>query len=147
MNTLTKANNQRSITRPWLRDFLDLENLFDGGSWLKPFERTVPAVNVYENNKNFMVDVVAPGFKKDDFKVSVDEDMLTISAEAQKKSESEDVEYNRREFSYSSFTRSFCLPDNASKDSIDANYSDGILKLTIPKTENKAKSSKKIPIK
>jgi HSP20 family protein len=147
MNTLTKTNNQRSMTRPWLRDFLDMENLFDGGNWLKPLQRSAPAVNVSENDKNFLVDVVAPRFKKDDFKVSINDDMLTISAEAKNTSTDEDIEYNRREYSYSSFTRSFCLPDNASKDKIDANYLDGILKLTIPKTENSAKPARTIPIK
>ena len=147
MNTLTIANNQRSITRPWLRDFMDLENLFDSSNWLKQFDRSAPAVNVSENDKIFIVDVVAPGFKKDDFKVSIEDDMLTISAEAQNKSDEENVAYNRREFSYSSFTRSFCLPDNAAKDTIDANYADGILKLTIPKTEIKPKPTKTIPIK
>ena len=148
MNTLTKANNgNRSLARPWLRDFMDLENLFDGGNWLKPLEKFVPAVNVSENDKNFMVDVVAPGFKKDDFKVSIEDDMLTISGEAKNKSANDDVAYNRREFSYSSFTRSFSLPDIAKRDSIEANYTDGILKLTIPKMAVKPKDTKTIPIK
>jgi HSP20 family protein len=147
MKTLMKTDNQRSMMRPWLRDFSDVENLFDSRNWLRPLERSLPAVNVSENDKNFMVDVVAPGFKKDDFKISVDEDMLTISAEAKKESTDEGVEYNRREYSYSSFTRSFCLPDNAKGDNIEANYSDGVLKLTIPKNEVKTKPTKTIPIK
>jgi len=147
MNALTRTNNQRNIMRPWLRDFFDMENLFDGGNWLRPLEKSVPAVNVSEDEKNFIVDVIAPGFKKDDFNVSIDDDMLTISGEAKKEIKDDNVAYNRREYSYNSFTRSFSLPDNAKRDGINASYTDGILKLAIPKNEPTIKPSKTIPIK
>src|SRR3954467_6143555 len=118
MNTLTKTHNGHNVSRPSLmRDFFDVENFFEPSSWLRSAGRSFPAVNLSENDKNFMVDIVAPGFKKEDFKVNMDEDnMLTISAETKKEETDENKEYSRREYSYSSFTRSFNIPDNAKGD-------------------------------
>jgi HSP20 family protein len=79
--------------------------------------------------------------------VNCDDDMLIISAETKSESKQEDKNYGRREYNCSSFTRSFNLPENAKADNIEANYKDGILNLTIPKKETKAKQSKTIPIK
>jgi len=91
---------------------------------------------------------VAPGFKKEDFKLKVEDDVLTISAESksEKKEEGKEKEYTRREYSYSSFTRSFHLPDNVKDDSITASYQDGILKLELPKSKVQVKATKEIPI-
>jgi HSP20 family protein len=106
-----------------------------------------PAVNISEDDKSFTVDVISPGFKKDDFKINVDDDILTISAEnKQESNEGSGKEYSRREYSYSSFTRSFRLPDNAKDDAISAKYNDGILQITIPKTDQQEKASKQISI-
>lgn len=146
MSTLTKTNNQRSLMRPWLRDFFDVENFFDGNSLLRPMTRSVPAVNVSENDKNFVVEVAAPGFRKEDFKVSVEEDTLTISAETKSEAKDENKEYSRREYNYSSFTRSFSLPENAQADNIGASYTDGVLKLSIPKNESRSKPGRTIQL-
>jgi HSP20 family protein len=99
--------------------------------------------------KNYSVEVVAPGFKKEDFKLKVEDDILTISAESksEKKEEGKEKEYTRREYSYSSFTRSFHLPDNVKDDSIAASYHDGILKLELPKSKVQVKATKEIAIK
>jgi HSP20 family protein len=147
MNTLVKKNNGRNPADPWMSDFFDVDNLF-GRGWLKPFEKSLPAVNISENEKMYTVEVVAPGMKKDDFKVNVEEDILTISAESKHESteEDKDRQYSRREYSHSSFTRSFRLPDNAKDDSIDAHYEDGVLKLTIPKSKTQVKASKQIKV-
>lgn len=132
---------------PWM-DFFDVDNMF-GRSWMKPFEKSLPAVNISENEKMYHVDVVAPGMKKEDFKVNVEDDILTISAASKHESteEDRDKQYSRREYSHSSFTRSFRLPENAKDDSIDARYEDGVLKLSIPKTAMEVKASKEIEIK
>ncbi len=103
----------------------------------------------YCRKKNYSVEVVAPGFKKEDFKLKVDDDILTISAEskAETKENGKEKEYTRREYSYSSFTRSFRLPDDVKDDSISASYLDGVLKLELPKSKVQVKASKEITIK
>ncbi len=143
MNVPEKKNRAVSYD-PW-RDFFSWENFF-------PTERAarqLPAVNISEDDKNYVVDVIAPGFKKDDFKVHVEDDVLTISAESKHESKEEDEKkrYSRREYSYSSFTRSFKLPENTKDDGITASYADGVLKLNVPKSEQQVKASKQIAIK
>lgn len=148
MNTLVKKNNGRNLADPWTSDFFDVDNLF-GRGWLKPFDKTLPAVNISENEKGYNVDVVAPGMKKEDFRINVEDDVLTISAESRHEAteEDKDRQYSRREYSHSSFTRSFRLPDNAKDDDIAASYEDGVLKLTIPKSKKQVKATKEIKIK
>ena len=141
MANLVKRDMGRMVD-PW-KDFFDL------GLWgSRGMERNnFPAVNISDDEKAYMVDVVAPGFKKEDFKINVEEDMLTISAEVKKETEEgKGRDYSRREFSYSSFTRSFHLPENAKDDQISARYQDGILHLSIPKTEKQVKATKQINI-
>src|SRR3954464_8749163 len=103
MSNLARRN--RDIN-PW-RDFLNLDE-FLGNNWAARSSQ-LPAVNISENEKCYNVEVVAPGFKKEDFKVKVDDDILTISAETKNETteEGKNKEYTRREYSSSSFTRSF----------------------------------------
>ena len=151
MNNLVKSNRQLRSYDPW-RDFLNFESFFPP-EFAKQSTK-FPAVNISEDDKSYMVDVVAPGFRKEDFKVNVDDDVLTISAETKKEStdgngsngNNKDKQFTRREYSYSAFTRSFSLPDNAKDDSIKANYKDGILKLEIPKSEQQVKATKAISV-
>lgn len=135
---------RRNAADPW-RDFFDLD-LF--GDRFNPAKSSLPAVNIAEDGKNYIVDVVAPGFKKEDFKINVEDDMLTISAESKHESEEggRGKEYTRREYSYSSFTRSFRLPDNAKDDSIAARYNDGVLEITIPKAEEQQKATRQVNV-
>ncbi|MBK7872616.1 MAG: Hsp20/alpha crystallin family protein [Saprospiraceae bacterium] len=113
-----------------VENFFDNDNDFE--KWWKG-AKTIPAVNVVETDKSFDMEVAAPGMKKEDFKVEVKEGMLMISAETKHEEEETKENYTRREFSYSSFNRSFRLPENVKADNIVANYKDGILKLTMPK--------------
>ena len=144
MANLVKTNRAEV---PW-RDFFNVDNFFDRG-WLNKWEKEFPAVNIAENEKNYSVEVVAPGFRKEDFKLKVEDDILTISAESksEKKENGKDKEYTRREYSYNSFTRSFRLPDNVKDDSISASYQDGILLLELPKSKMQVKATKEIAIK
>lgn len=98
---------------------------------------TIPAVNIKETNDTFDVEVAAPGMKKDDFKVELDGNMLTISSEKTNETNEKDGErYSRREFSYQSFQRTFQLPkDVVDSDRIEARYENGLLHLVIPKKE------------
>ena len=98
---------------------------------------TIPAVNIKETKETFEVELAAPGMKKDDFKIHLDGNMLTISSETNNEyEEKEDSKYSRKEFSYQSFQRSFTLPkDVVDSDKINAKYEGGVLHLTIPKKE------------
>lgn len=145
MGTLTKSSRQLQTYDPW-RDFFGMDSFLP--SEFSRSSRSLPAVNISEDDKGYHIDVIAPGFKKEDFKIDVDDDMLTISAEAKTEStkEGDNKQYTRREYSYSAFTRSFRLPDNAKDDSINANYTDGVLKLHIPKSQQQVKATKHISV-
>ena len=113
------------------RDLWDrrLGNVYESGS-------SMPAVNIRETDNEFAVDVAAPGMKKDDFKIELDNNMLTISSEREQQEEKKEGDYCRREFSYSSFKRSFSLPENmVNTEKINAKYEDGVLVIHLPKKE------------
>lgn len=108
---------------------------------------TVPAVNITETDKKYALSLAAPGLKKEDFNIDVQGNMLTISAEKEAQSEEKNEDYTRQEYNYSSFCRSFTLPEEVKRDGIEAEYKDGVLSLTMPKNEVSAKSGTKIKIK
>ncbi len=95
----------------------------------------VPDANVIETEKDFQIELAAPGMDRKDFNVKVENDTIRISAEKKEEKEEKGKNFRRKEFSYNSFTRSFMLPSNVLADGIDAKYDQGILKLTIPKKE------------
>ncbi|WP_020596671.1 Hsp20/alpha crystallin family protein [Spirosoma panaciterrae] len=110
----------------------------------------VPAVNVAEHPDGFRIEVAAPGLKKENFKLSLNHNNLTISGSQETKtdeSEKPAEKYTRREFSYSSFQRTFTLPTSVDADRIQATYTDGILKIEMPKREEaKVKPPRQIEI-
>ena len=108
---------------------------------------TVPAVNVKESKDAFKLNVAAPGFKKEDFKLEVKNGYLIISGEAKEEKEDKDETFTRREYSYNTFSRSFSLPENVNGDAIAAQYADGVLKVTMPKTKADDKPVKQIAVK
>ena len=110
---------------------------------------TVPAVNISENQNEYMVSVAAPGLKKNDFNIDLEGTMLTISCEKEENVEDDSQRHTRREYSYTTFSRSFTLPEDVMKDKIEATYEDGVLKISLPKTEQakKAAMSKHISVK
>jgi HSP20 family protein len=95
----------------------------------------LPAVNIRENEKDYELELAVPGMKKDDFNVEVDNNIMTISAEVNTETDVSEENYTRREFSFTSFKRSFTLPETINEDKIKASYVDGILKFTLPKKE------------
>ncbi|QTD37633.1 Hsp20/alpha crystallin family protein [Polaribacter batillariae] len=109
---------------------------------------TLPAVNIKENENDFIVEVAVPGMDKKDFKIDLDNDVLTISSEKKTENEKTDDNYTRKEYSYMSFRRSFTLPKGVvDSDKIKANYKNGELKITIPKLEEaKPKPAKLIEV-
>ena len=93
----------------------------------------MPAVNVHETEKSYEVELAAPGLSKKDFKITAEEGILTVSSEKKEEKEQKEKDYTRKEFEYSSFSRSFTLPQNINEEDIKATYEEGILKLTIAK--------------
>ena len=108
----------------------------------------VPAVNIIEDDKGVEIDVAAPGLKKDDFEIKVEDNILTISAHKEQEKLEEGANYIKKEFAYETFQRSFTLPENMfNTDKIEAKYEDGILKIYIPKVEEQQKKVKKVKVK
>ena len=105
---------------------------------------TLPAVNIKENEKSFEVELAIPGKKRDDFNIEIDEHVLTISMETQAEDEEVRDNYTRKEFSYSSFRRSFTLPKTIDESNIEASYREGILQITLPKKEEALPKPKRL---
>lgn len=146
--------NNGSLTAKRRRE--DLPTLFDDffKPWREWFDNewervaTVPAVNVKEDSQSFKITMAAPGLKKEDFKIDVDGNLITISAEKTSKKEEKEEKYTRNEYNYTSFSRTFTLPDNIKTDKIEAQYDSGELTLLLPKVaEEKVETHKKIEIK
>lgn len=109
---------------------------------------SMPAVNVAETKDDYNLSLAAPGLKKDDFKIDMDGNMLTISAEKEEEKEEKEKNYSRREYNYSSFKRTFTIPEDVNVDKIDATYTDGVLKVLLPKKEEaKSHALKTIAVK
>lgn len=135
---LVNFNSPMMPTLPRLFDDFFTRDLFDWNTNNFSFTNTtLPAVNIVEDNDGFVVEMAAPGMKKDDFKIELDNEILKISSEKKEEKElKEDERYTRREFSYQSFVRTFHLPKSVVDDSkIKAKYEDGILRIMIPKRE------------
>jgi HSP20 family protein len=142
--TLAKINNRMPTVfddffKPW-------NEWFDGGMLGRI--NNIPAVNITEHKDNFMVSLAAPGLKKDDFKIDIEGDMLTISSEKEESKEEKDKKFTRKEYNFSSFSRSFTLPAEIIKEKIEAKYEDGVLKIALPRKDAvKAEIAKHIAVK
>jgi HSP20 family protein len=137
-----------TITRRSYKPFY-MSNLFDEDFFPVPGNRTssMPAVNIKEDEKNYTLELAVPGMDKKDLKIDINEDVLTISSEIKHESEENKDGYKRKEFSYSSFSRSFYIPENVNRDKIEASYKDGILSVGLPKQEEeKSKLSRQVSI-
>ncbi len=140
-------------TRSVFTDFFtDVDRFFDQDlfmlpmHWRKQFETSVPAVNIRENDKEYTIEVAAPGMKKDDFNIDMEEGMLTISCQKEQEQKEDKENYRRREYNYSSFSRSFSLPESVKPEDIKAHYENGVLLLNVPKTQEQQRPKKKIKI-
>ncbi len=132
--TLVKRSNFPSLLNErWLTDFMDTDRFFDSDLLKMTYAPPLPLVNILEEEKEFLLEMAAPGMTKKDFHINIDNGVLTISAENKVEKEEVKKDFTRKEFSFNSFTRSFTLPENASDEKIDATYENGILKLHIGK--------------
>ena len=126
-------------------DFLDNE-------WMVKANATAPAINVIESDKEYKVELAAPGMKKEDFDIHIDENndlVITMEKKEEKKEENKQTRFLRREFSYTKFQQALILPEDVDKDKIDAKVEDGVLTIELPKRspEEAKKAAKKIAIK
>jgi len=139
-----------SFSRFWDDDDFFNRGLMNWGlSNFSDVNTTLPAVNIRETDDNYVVEMAAPGMKKENFKIELENNILTISSEkSEEHEENGNEKYSRREFSYQSFQRSFNLPKEVvDEEKIEANYKDGVLHLTIPKKEEaKQRPPRKIEI-
>ena len=148
--TLIKFKNESPVrNRERIPMWSDLFNdLFENVVSTPDFRRsTVPTVNIIESDDNYRLEMAAPGLKKEDFKINVENDRLIVSSEKKTEASDKNEKYTRQEFSYSSFLRSFTLPEVVNLEAINANYENGILSLTLPKKEEaKPKAPREIKI-
>lgn len=138
---ITKATGNAPVLfsdffKPWNEWFPNGDNLWNN-------MLSMPAVNITENEKAYQVSLAAPGMKKEDFKIDVDGNILSISAEKEESTEEKEKKFTRREYSYSSFSRSFTLPDEVNQEKIEAAYEAGVLNLTLPRREEAKKTTAK----
>jgi HSP20 family protein len=144
----TKALTRSSIMPSIFEDFFKPWSQWFDDSGLVNRVANLPSVNIKENGNHYTVSLAAPGLKKEDFNIEVDGNVLTISSEKEESTEDKGDRYTRREYSYTSFSRSFTLPDDVKPEAIDARYEAGELKITLPRKENgnKASASKRIAV-
>ena len=146
--TLVKRNNgqSKSVRKP----SSDLIERFDPFSLRTPLETRlfsqVPAMNIRENENEFLLELAAPGLQKKDFKVKIENDTLSINVEKEEEREENQGDFSRKEYSYNSFRRFFSVPNTVNSEKIEAKYEDGILKLVLPKTEEGKRQYKEIKI-
>ncbi len=150
--SLVKFRKRRPFGNLVTSDFFDMEDFFDNRFWNQGLlndsfwtgRKGEPALNIKENDANFEIELAAPGFAKKDFKITIEDGFLNISAEKSTSEEEKEDNYTRREFSYNSFERSLQLPENIKDEEVKAKYNDGILSFKLNKKEVEKKQKAKI---
>ena len=144
--TLVKFNNKAdNALLPGFNDVFD--SIFNDTFFGDRMITRVPAVNISESENNYHVELAAPGLKKEDFKLNLERNQLSISVEQSAEQQDTQKNFSKREYSYNSFVRSFTLPDSADHSQIEASYTDGILRIDIAKREEAKAVRRQIEIK
>jgi len=138
------ANNNRSLM-PGFSDVFD--SIFNDTFFSDRMISRVPAANISESADHYHVELAAPGLKKEDFKINLDRNVLSVSVEQNLENNESEKNYSKREYGYNSFVRSFTLPESADENRIDAAYTDGVLKIDISKREEAKNIRRQIEIK
>lgn len=151
MTLLSLKNRENEVARRnnWLT-FDDIFNNFfeTTNNHVWNHQMVKPLSNIYENKDNFKIEMAIPGVKKENIKINLDKNVLSISSEVENENVENNNLYERREFNYSNFERLFTLPKSADLEKIDANFHDGMLEITILKREEaKDKPARTIEIK
>ena len=145
MRTLVKSNRHNHPASNFFFDDFFGRDFFNFPAVEKKVEATVPAVNVKETDEAFIVEVAIPGVNKEAVKIELNENVLSISSETKKEENEQNEKYTRKEYSYSSFRRSFTIDEDAiNTEAIDAKFENGILSIALPKKEAKQPEQKKI---
>lgn len=141
--TLIKWKNDRINTPAIFNDFF--EDFFnrDVSSMLRQSASRLPAVNIAETKDGYRLEMALPGWRQDNVKINLDGNLLEISGEMESKAENEESQYTRREFSRSSFNRTFTLPETVDGERIEAEFNDGVLNITLPMREEMKKRGPK----
>jgi len=146
--TLVKFNPEKRSSGSLLPGFNDVfDSIFNDTFFNDRMVARVPAANISESEDHYHVEMAAPGLKKDDFKIGLERNVLTISVEVHHENQGGQKNYSKREYSYNSFVRSFTLPESANAENIEAAYTDGILKIDIAKREEAKVVRRQIEIK
>jgi HSP20 family protein len=146
--TLVKFNPSNGNNGSLLPGFNDVfDSIFNDTFFSDRMVARVPAANISESEGHFHVELAAPGLKKEDFKLNLERNVLNISVERQNETGDVQKNYSKREYSYSSFVRSFTLPEVADAGRIEAAYTDGVLKIDIAKREEAKTVRRQIEIK
>ena len=147
--TLVKFNPNGNVKKNGLMTGFDgvFDSIFNDTFFSDRMMARVPAINISESKDHYHLELAAPGLKKEDFKLSLERNVLSISVERSSEDGAQERNYNKREFSYSSFVRSFTLPDAADENGIEAKYVDGVLCVDIAKREEAKMQSRQIEIK
>jgi HSP20 family protein len=132
-----RMRNDYFTNRLFFPRLFDIDDDFFGNGM------STPPANVTETEKEYTIELSVPGMNKEDIKVDLEEGVLTVSSEREEEKKSEEKNYHRREFSYSSFKRTFTLPENADETKINAKYENGMLRVSIPKSETTTSKPKK----
>lgn len=145
--TLVKFNAEKRNSS-LLPDFSDVFDSFLNDTFFNDrMVAHVPAANISESEDHYHVELAAPGLEKEDFKIHLDRNVLNISVAREHESNDRQRNYSKREYSYSSFVRSFTLPDSADAENIEAAYTDGVLQIAIAKREDAKAVRRQIEIK
>ena len=139
--TLIKQRGSFPSMRSLLEDFWNNDTLVEDRFWNTRVN--LPAVNIIEKDDKFLIELAAPGLRKEDFKINIENGILQIDSESQREVEEEKDNYTRKEFNYNSFSRSFTIPENASEENIAASYENGVLKLKLQKLKSETSHKKK----
>ncbi|GAA3561510.1 Hsp20/alpha crystallin family protein [Snuella lapsa] len=144
--TLIKFNNRNRLF-PWsnsgLKSFLSSDDFFNDDFFVE--DSLMPEMNIKEHENDFEVEFAAPGFSKKDFEITINDSMLSVSAEKQHETEEKEEDYIRKEFSYDAFKRSLRLPDNVDPENkVNATYKNGILRLNLLKKKERQAPPKKV---
>lgn len=142
--TLVKFNPEKKQTGS-MTDVFD--SIFNDTFFADRMVSRVPAANISETQDHYHIELAAPGLSKEDFKLNLERDVLNISVEQTGEKTQQERTFNKREFSYNSFVRSFRLPDSANPEGIAARYENGVLSIDIPKKEEAKMVTRQIEIK
>ncbi len=141
--TLVKFNNGKVNRTPFNEVF---DSFFNDSFLHDRYTTKVPSVNIAETDNDFHIELAVPGLKKDEIKINLEKNQLIVSAESKNENVEEGKKYSRKEFNYSSFKRTFNLPEDADFSKINADYVDGILKIDVAKREEARHQSREIKL-